>query len=109
MRELNLAAAECEMAEEIIAELEAKDAMSNINEDVPKAGYFDYGPEENGCLWLGRLVWVGIILAAIAIVSLAAWGLCATALSRGEAWAQWPAGVLFLVAFAIMLREIKGG
>ena len=62
-------------------------------------------------LWLGRLVWIGIILAFIAVVSLAAWGLCATAaaLTHGEAWAQWVAGVLFLVAFVIMLREIKGG
>lgn len=62
-------------------------------------------------LWLGRLVWLGIILAFIAIACLALCGLCATAaaVARGETWAQWVAGILFLAACVIMLREIKGG
>ena len=60
-------------------------------------------------LWLGRLVWVWIILMFIAVVVLALWGLCTTAvaLSQGETWAQWVAGILFLVTCAIILREIQ--
>lgn len=68
--------------------------------------------EDNGdeiFFWLNWLVWIGIILAFIAIACLVAWGLCATAaaLDHGETWAQWVAGILFLVACVIMLREIR--
>lgn len=59
--------------------------------------------------WLNRLVWIGIILAFIAVACLAACGLCITAAALGhsETWAQWVAGILFLAACVIMLREVK--
>ena len=67
--------------------------------------------EELGQLgrFLARVLWVCMILAAVAFVALAAYGLCATAaaLGRNEAWAEWVACILFLVAFMLMLCEMN--
>lgn len=65
--------------------------------------------DNDAFLWLGGLVWIGVLVTSIALLVLAAWGLYATAvaLSRGEAWAQWVAGVLFLAAFVLVFREIN--
>ena len=59
--------------------------------------------------FVGRLLWICMILAAIALVVLAVWGLCAmaAALDRGKAWAEWAACVLFLIAFALVLHEMN--
>jgi len=58
---------------------------------------------------LGRLLWLCMILAAISLVVFAVWGLCATAaaLDRGESWAEWVSGILFLIAFLLIVREIN--
>lgn len=57
--------------------------------------------------FLGRLVWLCMILAAIALVVLAIWGIIVTAaaVDRGETWAQVVAAMLFLVAFLLILRD----
>lgn len=59
--------------------------------------------------FLARALWVYVTLAAIALVILAIYGLCATAAAfdRGEAWAEWAAAIFFLVAFLLIYQATR--
>jgi len=65
--------------------------------------------EDNEFLWLGKLLWIGMLLAAIAVIVLALWGIAITvvALDRGEAWAEWLSAGVFVVAFLLVFRELN--
>ena len=79
------------------------------SKDVPEAGYLDYGAEDNEFLWLGRLLWIGILLSGLSALVLALWGVGITvvALDRGEAWAEWLTAGVFVAAFLLVFRELR--